>query len=75
MFPMHRWAIVHLPSRVADLDSVAVGTARDREDPVSEKWNATMKDGHTQRTEPSDLREMSRPDIIELLRSKEIHIQ
>ncbi|WP_437764474.1 hypothetical protein WMF27_35175 [Sorangium sp. So ce281] len=60
--------------RLADVASVAIGTARDRKNREIEVWIVKMRDGQTREIDPGDLWEMNGQDILRRLREKGIEV-
>ncbi|WP_437895214.1 hypothetical protein [Sorangium sp. So ce124] len=61
--------------RLAEVASLAIGTARDRKNREIEVWIVKMKDGQTREIDPGDLWEMNGQDIIRRLREKGIDVR
>ena len=60
--------------RLADVASVTISSARDRQKREHEVWIVVLKNGQRRRIDPGDLWEMNGPDIIERLREKGIDV-
>ncbi|WP_437981664.1 hypothetical protein [Sorangium sp. So ce117] len=61
--------------RLAEVESVAIGTARDRKNREIEVWIVKGRDGQTREIDPGDLWEMNGQDILRRLREKGIDVR
>ena len=61
--------------RLADVEYVEIGTARNRRGREYEVWIVKYESGRTQTIDPGDLWEMNGPDIIARLRAKGIEVR
>ncbi|WP_437587819.1 hypothetical protein [Sorangium sp. So ce1000] len=61
--------------RLAEVASIAIGTARDRKNREYEVWIVKRRDGQTREIDPGDLWEMNGQDIIRRLREKGIDVR
>ncbi|WP_437912984.1 hypothetical protein WME73_39365 [Sorangium sp. So ce302] len=61
--------------RLAEVESIAIGTARDRKNREIEVWIVKGRDGQVQEIDPGDLWEMNGQDIIRRLREKGIDVR
>ena len=61
--------------RLEDVETIAIGTARDRKNREYEVWNVKFKTGQVQEIDPGDLWEMNDRDIIERLKAKGIEVR
>ncbi|WP_437294913.1 hypothetical protein [Sorangium sp. So ce426] len=61
--------------RLAEVESVAIGTARDRKNREYEVWIVKGRDGETREIDPGDLWEMNGQDILRRLREKGIDVR
>ncbi|WP_437904345.1 hypothetical protein WME95_38635 [Sorangium sp. So ce327] len=61
--------------RLAEVESVAIGTARDRKNREIEVWIVKGRDGQTREIDPGDLWEMNGQDILRRLREKGINVR
>lgn len=60
--------------RLAEVASVAIGTARDRKNREIEVWIVKGRDGQTREIDPGDLWEMNGQDILRRLGEKGIDV-
>ncbi|WP_437990685.1 hypothetical protein [Sorangium sp. So ce145] len=61
--------------RLAEVESIAIGTARDRKNRKIEVWIVKGRDGQTREIDPGDLWEMNGQDILRRLREKGIDVR
>ncbi|WP_437544944.1 hypothetical protein WME97_37610 [Sorangium sp. So ce367] len=61
--------------RLAEVESVAIGTARDRKNREIEVWIVKGRDGQTREIDPGDLWEMNGQDILRRLGEKGIDVR
>ncbi|WP_437525493.1 hypothetical protein WME79_38705 [Sorangium sp. So ce726] len=61
--------------RLAEVASIAIGTARNRKNREYEVWIVKGRDGQVQEIDPGDLWEMNGQDIIRRLREKGIDVR
>ena len=61
--------------RLADVEYVEIGTARNGRGREYEVWIVKHKSGRTQTIDPGDLWEMNGPDIVARLRTKGIEVR
>ena len=61
--------------QLADVEHIAIGTARGRKNREHMVWNVTYKDGRTEQINPGDLWEMNSADIAARLRAKGIDVR
>ncbi|WP_438032978.1 hypothetical protein [Sorangium sp. So ce204] len=61
--------------RLAEVESIAIGTARDRKNREYEVWIVKGRDGETREIDPGDLWEMNGQDILLRLREKGIDVR
>jgi len=61
--------------RLADVDSITIGTARDAKGREYEVWNVRLTGGQLKEIDPGDLWEMNDLDIIQRLEAKGIEVK
>jgi hypothetical protein len=58
----------------AEVESIAISTARDAKGREHEVWDVKLKNGDLRRIDPGDLWDMNTPDIVQRLKSKGIEV-